>query len=94
MEEEECSIPMCGIEAGEEPLVAVCPNGHFLHPTCIRQLLGSTFPQAMLCPLCRNGSLNRMVVTSIPTPVALSCTPFSAVAAVIAVRLGAKDLLK
>jgi hypothetical protein len=92
MDEQECSISYCGVE--DEPLLLVCPNGHRLHPTCARMLLGSTFPRGMTCPQCRDGSLNRVVVTTMPTPIALACTPFSALASVIAMRIGAKEILK
>jgi hypothetical protein len=95
---DECAIPMCG--GGEDEsaemsgLTSVCPNGHKMHQQCIRGLLGSTFPSAMLCPLCRDGSLNSMVVTTMPTTVAMMCTPFSAVSSVVAMRIGVRELLR
>lgn len=90
----ECAIPMCGAEDEGEPLLLICPNGHTMHPSCQQRLLASTFPQGMLCPLCRNGSLNLLVATTMPTPTALVCTPYSQIASIVAARVGAKELRK
>jgi hypothetical protein len=85
---------MCGVEEGEEPLLVICPNNHRMHPSCTQRLLDSTFPGGMLCPLCRDSSLNLLVVTTSPATLAMMCTPFSALSSVIAMRIGAREIGK
>lgn len=94
-EEKECAIPMCGVEEEDsEPLLPVCSNGHHMHAFCMQRLMASTYPHAMSCPLCREESLCKMAYATLPKTTALMCTPFSSLASVIAVRIGASELLR
>lgn len=90
----ECAIPMCGVEEEDgEILLPICSNGHHMHSFCMQRLMASTYPKAMSCPMCREESLCRMAYTTLPKTTAMMCTPFSSLASVIAVRIGAKELL-
>lgn len=75
----ECAIPMC---SGEEQLIPVCENGHWIHADCLQLLTEN------VCPLCRSSAVDTLSQSvSIPLEI-LARTPFSVLGAHLAVFVG------